>query len=897
MRSSHVRYEPPTFNFNIVKTAGLDSLTKSKKLPGRFSLINAPTGYGKTVLMSALFNHFKAGDTVCFWTCLAETDRSFEKVITRLEKLFDDDSTGFNQAENVHKSDAPIEERIAHIIKHLTSEDKDTFLFIDNLDYCKDETLSGLFDSLIFNTPNNFHVICAATTELNMSLHRIMLEGHLIHYDFKQLAFNKVGVKALFGNALSERLGDDGIEKALRISEGWPAALRMMQIILNNADNAIAILEKFSGEDSDIASLLQSQLYNSFDEEFKNFLLATSLTKSFSAPLCEFISGNKQATEHIKNLINNNLLIIPLNREKSEFRLHSLFRDFLRGQAKLKIGDEGCREILRRASVWCENKRHWGEAIDYALEADDINFAVDCLERISSDFIRDEGDLSTYINWVEQIMRNGKEPSIETDYWYVWALVFHRRYEYAAQQIKRLSQRLRNDDRGPVDDMLRRLEIIEITCATYRDILPQVTSLGEQWLKCDLEDDPFDRATVACATGISYCAEFNFPKAREFFQAAQISISQSNSDYGKSWVDALSSLAMLYEGDYLNCHERISRSFDRTVASSGANSGITSTIASVAAYVAAELGKDSDVIKYLEASNSRLTTHGVADTAFFSLAASIKMWATQQGENIRLYQLREIAESYPKRVSVQFSCVLIQRLLRLRRNSDARDEAKKLNLAERIEEFSHNKYASFLIRQTLIDLDICEGRITQTETLLSDEIKLAKSENRVGNLIELHLMKMSAEIFRGSTSNATREFTRAIGLAAKRQHIRPFRDRADHIAGLVNEKKAKSWGFATDEEKNFFREICKSLPIANSAILEQLERLDVETVLLEPPTPRELELLQLIDAGLTNQQLADRLFVSLATVKWHLHNLYNKLEVSNRSSAIAKSRALNLIAK
>ena len=62
-------------------------------------------------------------------------------------------------------------------------------------------------------------------------------------------------------------------------------------------------------------------------------------------------------------------------------------------------------------------------------------------------------------------------------------------------------------------------------------------------------------------------------------------------------------------------------------------------------------------------------------------------------------------------------------------------------------------------------------------------------------------------------------------------------------------------------------------------------------------TAREHELLELIDAGLSNQQLADHVDVSLATVKWHLQNLYAKLGVSRRTAAVAKARALNLLTR
>jgi LuxR family maltose regulon positive regulatory protein len=116
-------------------------------------------------------------------------------------------------------------------------------------------------------------------------------------------------------------------------------------------------------------------------------------------------------------------------------------------------------------------------------------------------------------------------------------------------------------------------------------------------------------------------------------------------------------------------------------------------------------------------------------------------------------------------------------------------------------------------------------------------------------------------------------------------------------ASLVNETQSKSWGFALAEEKEFFAKVCKFLPIANSLLLEKLDNLDQEVAMLETPTPRELELLALIEAGLSNQQLADRLSLSVPTVKWHLYNLYNKLGVSSRAAALAKGRVLNLVGK
>ena len=65
--------------------------------------------------------------------------------------------------------------------------------------------------------------------------------------------------------------------------------------------------------------------------------------------------------------------------------------------------------------------------------------------------------------------------------------------------------------------------------------------------------------------------------------------------------------------------------------------------------------------------------------------------------------------------------------------------------------------------------------------------------------------------------------------------------------------------------------------------------------LVEPLTDRELEVLQLIAEGLTNQQIAEELVISVGTAKWYTGQIYGKLTVSNRTQAVARARELNII--
>ncbi len=65
--------------------------------------------------------------------------------------------------------------------------------------------------------------------------------------------------------------------------------------------------------------------------------------------------------------------------------------------------------------------------------------------------------------------------------------------------------------------------------------------------------------------------------------------------------------------------------------------------------------------------------------------------------------------------------------------------------------------------------------------------------------------------------------------------------------------------------------------------------------ILEPLSPRELEVLQLISQGLANQEIADRLFLALSTVKGYTRTLFDKLQVKRRTEAVVRARELGLL--
>ncbi|MDH0639332.1 LuxR C-terminal-related transcriptional regulator [Pseudomonas sp. GD03860] len=164
-------------------------------------------------------------------------------------------------------------------------------------------------------------------------------------------------------------------------------------------------------------------------------------------------------------------------------------------------------------------------------------------------------------------------------------------------------------------------------------------------------------------------------------------------------------------------------------------------------------------------------------------------------------------------------------------------------------------------------------------------------------LVELDLARLEIALRTGNAPAAGKALSNAIVNSARRGIVRPFIDHAQSLALVVNDTWASAWPFAHPQERAFFAGICARLPL-NSALHHDLFDLQTDDHRVHGAlTPREVELLTLLETGLSNQQIADYTHVSITTVKWHLQNLYRKLGESNRLAALARARSQGLLAQ
>jgi len=201
--------------------------------------------------------------------------------------------------------------------------------------------------------------------------------------------------------------------------------------------------------------------------------------------------------------------------------------------------------------------------------------------------------------------------------------------------------------------------------------------------------------------------------------------------------------------------------------------------------------------------------------------------------------------------------------------------------------------AYYLASLIWVQARILLGKPEETRSYLERQQRVAETQGLTHRLIELSLAEAMARRALGEDKQAFKSLERALTLANSAGCIRVF-DQGPALAGLLEE--AAHRGIARDYVEQIMRTIGTSPGLGAG----QRERLALSGtgaagVGLETLSERELEVLRLMASGASNQVMADRLVVTVGTIKSHVNHIFGKLDVHNRLEAVARGRELGLL--
>jgi LuxR family maltose regulon positive regulatory protein len=162
-----------------------------------------------------------------------------------------------------------------------------------------------------------------------------------------------------------------------------------------------------------------------------------------------------------------------------------------------------------------------------------------------------------------------------------------------------------------------------------------------------------------------------------------------------------------------------------------------------------------------------------------------------------------------------------------------------------------------------------------------------EQRGRTGLVLEIQMLKALAYQAQGDVAQALACLEQALALAEPGGYVRLFVDEGEPMRQLLSRLVADRRPPATAYARRLLSALNLQSPTSNFQL--------PTSNLIEPLSQREIELLRLIAEGLSNQEIAQRLFISLPTVKWHTSNIYGKLGVKNRTQAVAEARVLGLL--
>jgi LuxR family maltose regulon positive regulatory protein len=184
---------------------------------------------------------------------------------------------------------------------------------------------------------------------------------------------------------------------------------------------------------------------------------------------------------------------------------------------------------------------------------------------------------------------------------------------------------------------------------------------------------------------------------------------------------------------------------------------------------------------------------------------------------------------------------------------------------------------------------IAQGRSDEAARLLQRLLESADAGVRTSNVVEILNLQSLALQAGDDRDQAITTLGKALTLAKPCGFVRVFVDEGPPMARLLYE--ALSRGISPD----YVRRLLAAFPVIEPEQTTPSEVRAATSELIEPLSDRELEILELIAEGLTNPEIASRLFIALNTVKGHARNIYGKLGVHNRTQAVAKGQSLGLL--
>jgi LuxR family maltose regulon positive regulatory protein len=849
-------------------------------------LISAPAGFGKTTLLSEWARQSQPNIQTA-WVSLDEGDndpiRFWAYFIAALQTL--QPAVGDNALTLLHNTQPfpgqipPIESVLTVLINDLANVQGEFVVALDDYHLIESQQIHDGITFLLDHLPSQIHLVIATRADPSLPIARFRGKGMMLEIGADDLRFTLDETVSFFQEMKALELSTDDVGALNTRTEGWVVGLKMAALAMQRQPDIPEFLASFTGSQRYVMDYLMEEVLQKQTAEIRDFLLKTSVLNRLTAPLCDAVTERKDSQDILLNLERGHLFIVPLDESRQWYRYEHLFADILHHQLESTYDVDTTVELHRRASQWYEDNNHPDEAIHHALASQDWEKAARLI-RDAKKFER--GEFVTLINWLQQLPEEVLHGDMTLCERYCAALITARQLDAADSIINYIEQA------GERDDILLQGRIAGHRCgiAYFRGDFSYAWELGEKALSLLPPDYGEPRWAVIHFLGVIQWSRGLLKEAEALLtEAYQAVLSEAKDNQIASGPISLLGLVYIELGK-----------LNRAAAYCRQASGMARVIPHVARaldFLAFLLYEWND----LEASafhnrqaieSARLSRYMEAITWSYYELAHISMVQGDEGGALEL--LEKADQSVPDADPLWARTCQVNAHIRFALLQDNLAAAAKWG-ATVLKEPGYTPplfYAHIPVRLLAhipIRLLIAQGNKTEAAKELQ---VMYESAVQTGAQHSMIIYRLYQALAADNEESALEFLIDALTKAEPEGYIRTFVDEGRLLAPLL--EKVISRGIKPEYAGKLLRIIEEEQHRKSVRREKGPVKIPYETL-----SEREMEVLRFLAAGFSNRQIAERLVISIGTVKTHVHNIMAKLEASGRIQVITRARELNLI--
>ena len=868
-----------------------EALSEGIRAGRKLTLISAPAGFGKTTLVCEWLEMCKIPAA---WISLDENDGDAARFLTYLIAALQTLISGVGDsvlAALQSSSPIPPNELLTTLLNELSSIEDDFILVLDDLHAVDSRVVNELLAFLVEHMPQQMHLVITTREDPALPLARFRAKNQLTEVRTAELRFTENEAADFLNQVMGLDLSSEDVAALDKRTEGWVAGLQLAALSMQGKSNAVEFIRSFSGAHQFVLDYLLEEVLQKQSEAVQEFLLRTSILNRLNGSLCDALWQGEtlSAQTMLEQLERANLFVIPLDDERNWYRYHHLFCDLLRQRLSQKQNKEAISQLHIRASEWFEQSGEIGDAFQHALAAADFDRAATLLET-NWQSMDESFQIGTWLGWANQLPLSVRRvrPVLLTQMGWSYADAGNATASESILQeveacLKRPLKEMVIVEKGQFSTLPARIAIAHSYNAQVEERFSDTLKFSEMAQDMAPSDDAFLQAQASAILSGAYWASGELDKSFTFM-SNWVDVTQQADNF------AFAVAASFAKADILISQGRLRDAIQ--VYQTALELAETHGVESITAHhhlglglLYHEMGEDEHAASHLQKSFELGRQTPIVDWAYRKNLAQAHLKEYEGDYDAALEALDEAQRFYVRTPIPNLRPVAAMKArvyLKQGQLINAQTWARKSGLSLR----DAPDYLHEFERVTLARITLAEVNVNFSDVLNSLErhLKLAETQNRLASQIEILIVLSLAFHAKGEQSNALASLEQALKLAEPEGYLRLFVNESKTMTDLLFRFNNS---YLQQYSKKILAVLALQKDIPHSSFIIQ--------PLIDPLSERELEVLQLIAQGLSNQELTRKLFVTLSTVKGHNLRIFAKLQAKSRTEAVARARELGLL--